>query len=83
MFEPNTILFIITIPIVVILVLVFSGYKCLSCGARTRDTISSKWIDTTPKTKSGSRDKRYDSRGHRQYKIKCKNCKKIFTYPYF
>jgi hypothetical protein len=62
------------------------GYTCPSCDMNSLDIQGDKsgtWTDTTPKTKSGSTDKRFNSSGYTWLTLKCKNdkCGKIFTAP--
>ncbi len=49
------------------------GYKCSKCGTRTSDVKSSRYQDTTPRKKDGTRDKRYNTTGVTWKTIECKN----------
>ena len=72
---------IIEYPVIVLIVFVvivglylfFKGYKCNKCGTRTSEVQSTRYEDTTPTKKDGSRDKRYNITGITWKTIKCKN----------
>lgn len=55
------------------LYLLLKGYKCDKCGTRTSEVQSTRYQDTTPTKKDGSRDKRYNLTGITWKTIKCKN----------
>ena len=63
------------------------GYTCPLCDRNSLDIQGDKsgtWIDTTPKTKSGVDDRRFNKSGFTQMTLKCNNkkCDKdIFTAP--
>mgnify|MGYP000106027144 CR=1 FL=1 len=66
--------------ILFIAIIFMRGYKCPKCGKRTKEIKSSRYEDTTPRKKDGTRDKRYKVSGVTWVTVECKNekCKNVF-----
>ena len=55
--------FLAVLGLIIGIYILTKGYKCSKCGTRTSEVKSSRYVDTTPRKKDGTRDKRYNTTG--------------------